>query len=144
MRRTVTLAGVVLLEIFSLFLWNSPLSFFEKRLKVPTSGGIVQEEEYIGTSISKRVLVRNGQIPHITQIAQTEIPPGGIIEEHSHPTMCEVFLVIKGTGELLVEGQNISLQEGSFFWFAPQQKHQIHNTNPTISLRLSYFGVSLE
>eukprot|EP01118_Nematostelium_gracile_P003053 TRINITY_DN13494_c0_g1_i1.p1 TRINITY_DN13494_c0_g1~~TRINITY_DN13494_c0_g1_i1.p1 ORF type:complete len:166 (+),score=19.08 TRINITY_DN13494_c0_g1_i1:38-499(+) len=92
-------------------------------------------------SIKKRVILKNGQIPHITQFAKAIIPPGEVVEEHNHLSMYESFLVLKGEGKLIINGRTRIIAEDHFFWMVPGESHSIVN-NSTSDLILLYFGVA--
>jgi hypothetical protein len=73
MKRVTALVGVAFLEVLSLFLWSSPLLAPELGTMIH-AGGLIRlqdiEEESVSHvgNIKKKVLVRNGQIPHIMQV----------------------------------------------------------------------------
>ncbi|MEO1591876.1 MAG: cupin domain-containing protein, partial [Cyanobacteria bacterium J06632_22] len=47
-------------------------------------------------AIRKRVLLRAGDLPHLTQFAQASFAPGQVAAAHAHSDMHEVFLVQSG------------------------------------------------
>jgi quercetin dioxygenase-like cupin family protein len=48
----------------------------------------------------KQVLLRDGLVPGVTQIATAKLDTD--VESHSHPTMTEIFYVLQGTAEYSV------------------------------------------
>jgi len=93
------------------------------------------------SSSTKRVLIRNGTIPHLTQLAQARIPPGTCLTPHAHSDMHEVFIVLSGSGEVLSEAQVLSLRPGVCIHIQPTESHTLSNTG-TDDLVLLYFGLT--
>ncbi|ORY01784.1 cupin 2, conserved barrel domain protein [Basidiobolus meristosporus CBS 931.73] len=90
--------------------------------------------------VSKRVLLKNGDLPNITQFAQAILKPGQISSMHCHQDMSEVFFVQSGVAEMEVDSTLIPLSPGSSVTVRPKEKHEIRNTGNE-DLVLLYFGV---
>lgn len=90
--------------------------------------------------IKKKVLIEGGEIPQLTQYARAYLKPGQEVEDHAHQDMFEVFFVIGGQGELLVDGKRHHISQGSTFIIYPKEHHSLCNTGTT-ELVLQYFGV---
>jgi len=93
-------------------------------------------------SISKRVLLGNGEIPHLTQFATSRIPPGEATSPHSHADMIEVFLVQRGSAEVTVDGTTHRIEEGGYIAIQPGEVHILKNSSATDDLELLYFGIA--
>ncbi|KAK9763406.1 hypothetical protein K7432_009942 [Basidiobolus ranarum] len=78
--------------------------------------------------VSKRVLLKYGDIPNITQFAQAVLKPGQVSSMHSHQDMSEVFFVQSGFAEMEVDETLLSLSPGSCITIRPKEKHEIRNT----------------
>mmetsp|Transcript_17881 Transcript_17881/g.25823 ORF Transcript_17881/g.25823 Transcript_17881/m.25823 type:complete len:144 (+) Transcript_17881:198-629(+) len=76
-------------------------------------------------NIYKQVLVRNGEMPHITQVARSELKPGQIASENWHVDMYEVFLVLSGNGTLILNGEALPMTPGACIRVAPPKRHKI-------------------
>lgn len=99
--------------------------------------GVAHEDN----SVRKQVFLRNGEIPHVTQLARAIFPPGGYTETHVHEDMFEVFFVIDGNGRAELAGQDFALSPGSCVVNVPRVSHAIVN-NGTEPMILFYFGIS--
>jgi hypothetical protein len=63
--------------------------------------------------IMKRVMISNGEIPHLTGFSAARLEPGQQVPRHSHKTMHEVFFVKDGTGTFDIDGQMIDVKKGT-------------------------------
>lgn len=89
---------------------------------------------------SKQVVFRNGEIPHLTQLAQTRIPPGASLTPHAHRDMHEIFIVLAGQGRLYCDGGMHDISPGACIEIAPGEIHAFEN-NGGRELVLVYCGV---
>jgi quercetin dioxygenase-like cupin family protein len=48
--------------------------------------------------IKKKVMLRFGDLPHLTNFSQARFAPGQTAPAHAHQDMCEVFFVEAGSG----------------------------------------------
>ena len=88
----------------------------------------------------KKVIFTGSELTSaVTQVAYAELPAGGIIEEHFHNTMEEVFLVLEGNCEFYLNGVPQLLTKDSVIKIAPKIKHKLKALSDT---KLYYFGVS--
>lgn len=90
--------------------------------------------------IVKQVLLARGDVPHITQFAQSRFAPGQVATAHMHADMTEVFLVVAGTSTFTIDGVAHHLAPGSCIAIAPGETHEVANTGAD-ELVLLYFGV---
>jgi quercetin dioxygenase-like cupin family protein len=91
-------------------------------------------------AIQKKVMLRLGDLPHLTNFAQARFAPGQIAPAHAHADMCEVFLVESGTGNICIDGQNHRLNPGVCIAVEVGETHEVSNTG-TEELVLTYFGL---
>ncbi|GAA6623215.1 hypothetical protein NUACC26_090400 [Scytonema sp. NUACC26] len=52
--------------------------------------------------IKKKVMLRLGDLPHLTNFSQSRFAPGQTSPAHAHYDMCEVFFVESGSGFIRV------------------------------------------
>ena len=90
--------------------------------------------------IAKQVMLRRGDVPHLTTFARATLLPGQTAHAHEHRDMFEVFFVEAGTGRMTINGAEHRLQHGVCIMVAPAERHEITNDG-TSELVLIYFGV---
>jgi quercetin dioxygenase-like cupin family protein len=93
--------------------------------------------------ISKKVMLRPGDLPHLTNFSQARLAPGQIAPGHSHADMHEVFFVESGDGTIQVDQQVYPLTPGVCIAIQPGETHEVANTGAT-ELILTYFGIRVE
>ncbi len=94
-------------------------------------------------AIQKRVMLRQGELPHLTNFSQATFEPGQTATAHSHSDMAEVFFVEAGQGEIWVDGICYALEPGSCTAVEPGESHEVRNTGKT-PLVLTYFGLRVK
>lgn len=92
------------------------------------------------STIRKQVMLKAGDLPHLTQFAVAEFPPGQVASAHIHTDMHEVFFVQLGTGAIEIDGTSYDLHPGVCILVEPNERHEIINTSQEV-LRLVYFGI---
>jgi len=90
--------------------------------------------------IQKQVLLRSGDLPHLTNFSQARFGPGQVSPGHAHSDMHEVFFVEAGTGEMTVDGTVYALTPGVCMAVSPHEVHEIANTGVE-ELVITYFGL---
>jgi len=103
-------------------------------------GALPEEGVSHDTRIRKRVALRKGEIPHVTQYARATFKPGQIAPGHAHADMWEVFLCGAGRGRITIAGQSHSLKPGCFVVVEPGEVHEVEN-NGESDLVIDVFGV---
>jgi quercetin dioxygenase-like cupin family protein len=91
-------------------------------------------------AIRKQVLLRKGELPHLTNFSRARLLPGQAARAHRHPDMSEVFFVARGVGVLSVEGAEQRLEAGVCVAVEAGEEHEVRNTGDA-ELVLYYFGV---
>ena len=91
-------------------------------------------------AIRKRVLLRRGDVPGVTQLAQARLAPGQAATAHAHRDMHEVFLVESGVARFTVDGVAHRLEPGDCIAIAPGERHEVANAGAE-ELVLTYFGI---
>ena len=93
--------------------------------------------------IKKKVMLRFGDLPHLTNFSQARFAPGQVASAHAHQDMCEVFFVESGSGFISIDGEKYPLLPGSCVAVDVGEVHEVVNTG-TDELVLSYFGLRVE
>lgn len=93
--------------------------------------------------IAKQVLLKRGDLPHITAFSRATLAPGQSAREHEHSDMFEVFYVESGAGVMKIDGAEHPLAQGICVLVEPRERHEIVNTGSS-DLVLNYFGVEAE
>jgi len=91
-------------------------------------------------AILKRILLSESQLPSNVRLSQATFAPGERITAHCHPELSEVFYVLSGNAELIVDGQSQLIRQGHAFCIDPGEMHQIINGTSS-PLSLLYFGL---
>lgn len=97
-------------------------------MKVNILQEITEEPVVHNEKILKKVLIRKGEIPNITQFARAVFPPGETAAGHIHQDMYEVFLTEKGNGLMEIDGQKIPMEPGTCITVEPGEMHEVKNT----------------
>ncbi|MEM6451485.1 MAG: cupin domain-containing protein [Cyanobacteria bacterium P01_D01_bin.105] len=93
-------------------------------------------------AIKKQVLLRMGDLPHLTNFSQAHFQPGQVAQAHVHTDMHEVFFVESGVGQIVVDGEAIALTPGVCVAIAPGESHEVSNPGSE-DLVLTYFGLQV-
>mmetsp|Transcript_21055 Transcript_21055/g.34776 ORF Transcript_21055/g.34776 Transcript_21055/m.34776 type:complete len:119 (-) Transcript_21055:42-398(-) len=92
--------------------------------------------------IEKKVMIRNGAVPNLTNFSQATFKPNQVAAEHSHKDMWEVFFCERGTGQIKVDNDKIYvLKPGVCITIIPHELHEVSNTGND-DLVLTYFGIA--
>ncbi len=109
-------------------------------MKITNLHGVPEESVSHNPAIKKRVMLRQGDIPAITNFSQARFAPGQVANGHSHQDMAEVFFVEAGQGTISIDGQPHPLRPGVCVLVEPDEHHEVSNTGES-DLVLTYFGV---
>jgi quercetin dioxygenase-like cupin family protein len=90
--------------------------------------------------VTKQVILRRGDLPHLTNFSRSLLLPGQTARAHSHAGMHEVFYVESGAGAMRVGAREITLEAGVCVAVEPGESHEIANTGAG-ALVLIYFGI---
>jgi quercetin dioxygenase-like cupin family protein len=109
-------------------------------MKLTSLTQLPQEQVSHNHAIRKKVMLRVGDLPHLTNFAQAHFTPGQVAAAHSHEDMCEVFFVESGEGTICVNGTDYALQPGVCIAIEAGEVHEVKNTG-NAELVLTYFGL---
>jgi quercetin dioxygenase-like cupin family protein len=104
---------------------------------------IPEESVSHNPEIKKKVLLRLGEIPHLTNFSQARFAPGQRAAAHVHQDMYEVFFVESGMGVICIDDQEYALLPGKCIAIELGEIHEVINTGAT-ELVLTYFGLRVE
>lgn len=90
----------------------------------------------------KRVLVRSGEVPPLTQVAVAELGPDDVVEPHAHPTMIEMYFVLEGTGLYRIGDDTWEASPGDFLRIPAGTPHAVKSVGGPH--RFLYWGVAVE
>jgi quercetin dioxygenase-like cupin family protein len=91
-------------------------------------------------AVKKQVMLRKGDLPHLTNFSQATFAPGQTVTAHAHADMAEVFFVETGQGIIWIDGEAHELAPGVCAAVAAGEKHELKNTG-TDPLVMTYFGL---
>ncbi len=109
-------------------------------MKLLSLSDIPEESVSHDPQLIKRVMIKNGELPHLKKFAQARFASGQVAHAHSHTDQYEVFLIESGDGIVNVEGQEYHVSAGSCVVFEPGEVHEVTNTGSS-ELILTYFGL---
>jgi quercetin dioxygenase-like cupin family protein len=92
--------------------------------------------------IQKQVMLKSGDLPHLTNFSQSRFAPGQSACAHAHPDMCEVFFVEAGQGTIRINDQAYPLQVGTCVAVEAGEIHEVINDGAS-DLVLTYFGLKV-
>ena len=109
-------------------------------MKVTSLRSLPIESVSHNSAIKKQVMLRMGDLPHLTNFSQARFQPGQVAAAHTHSDMHEVFFVESGAGQILVDGEAIALTPGVCIAIEPGESHEVSNPGDE-ELVLTYFGL---
>ncbi|KAG0278150.1 hypothetical protein BGZ95_004576 [Linnemannia exigua] len=92
------------------------------------------------STVEKKVLLKNGEVPHVTQLAIATLKPGEQATKHHHKDMTETFYFQTGSGEMEVDERTFDIKAGVTVTVFPGEYHEIRNTGSQ-DLVIVYFGI---
>lgn len=109
-------------------------------MKIITLSDIPAQGVSHDPEIQKRVMLRYGDLPHLTNFSQARFAPGQQVTPHKHADMSEVFLVESGEGTIWIDTVAYPLTAGTCVAVEAGEMHKLANTGQA-DLVLTYFGV---
>jgi mannose-6-phosphate isomerase-like protein (cupin superfamily) len=109
-------------------------------MKIISLDGIAEEGVSHNPEIRKRVMLRRGEVAHLTSFAESRLAPGQVTRAHVHADMFEVFFVVSGAGRIRSGDAEHALQAGTCIAVEPNESHEIANDGAG-ELVLIYFGI---
>jgi quercetin dioxygenase-like cupin family protein len=111
-----------------------------ERMKIISLADLPSEGVSHNPEIRKQVLLRRGDVPHLTNLSQARLAPGQSVRSHTHADLYEIFNVLSGTGTTTIDGLEHRIETGDCLLVEPGEAHTISNRGST-DLVLLYFAV---
>ncbi|PZO53876.1 MAG: cupin domain-containing protein [Phormidesmis priestleyi] len=111
-------------------------------MKLTTLSHLPVETVSHNQEIKKQVMLRLGDLPHLTSFSQARFLPRQVATAHAHDDMHEVFFVESGIGRIVIDGTPHNLAPGVCVAVAPGEIHEVSNTGEE-ALVLTYFGLEV-
>lgn len=89
----------------------------------------------------KKVILGKEIVPPLLQFACSEFKRGDIIEKHSHDSMTEVFYILNGKLEILLENKTQVIEKGDCVVIRAKESHSFNFLEKT---EFIYFSLSDE
>lgn len=112
-------------------------------MKFTSLSNLPEEAVSHNPAIKKKVMLRLGDLPHLTNFSQAVFAPGQVAKAHAHRDMCEVFFVESGAGTIRINQTAYPLEPGTCIAVEPGEEHEVSNTGDR-ELVLTYFGLRIE
>ena len=109
-------------------------------MKITSLKQLPMESVSHNPAIKKQVMLRMGDLPHVTNFSQARFQSGQVAQAHTHADMHEVFFVEAGEGAIAIDGITHALTPGVCVAVAPYETHEVSNTGDE-ELVLTYFGL---
>jgi len=109
-------------------------------MKHTTLATLTDEAVSHNPAIRKKVMLKPGDLPPLTNFSQARFAPGLIAQAHAHKDMYEVFFVEAGNGTITIDGTPHALLPGTCITVEPGEMHEVANTGSE-ELVLTYFGL---
>lgn len=111
-------------------------------MKIVSLKKIAEEPVTHNPDIKKKVMIRKGEVPKLTNFSRSVFAPGQVAPLHRHENMYEVFFVEGGTAGFLVNGSRYVVSKGECVTIAAGDEHEVSNAGEH-DLVLIYFGIEL-
>ncbi|MGQ3686371.1 MAG: cupin domain-containing protein [Candidatus Loosdrechtia sp.] len=112
-------------------------------MKIISLSDLPDESVSHNPEIKKRVMLREGEIPYLTNFSQARFKSGQTSGAHAHENLYEVFYVEAGEGIIRIEDREYQVKKGFCIMTEPGEIHNIINTFSS-ELVITYFGLKVE
>jgi len=101
-------------------------------------------EDSLDPQVWKKILVSSPDIPigQLQMVNWAKLPVGKQFQRHYHEDMYEVFVMVHGRGEMLINGKNYKLYSSDAAIVAPREIHSMKNTGSEI-VEYVVFGIAI-
>lgn len=94
-------------------------------MKIVRFEDIPSESSHHGTVLRKALLRRPEVQSKLLGLNEAYLEPGQPVEPHAHTDAEEIFIVLKGKANMIVDGKNTILDERCLIVIAPTEKHEL-------------------
>jgi len=109
-------------------------------MKITSLKQLQEEGVSHNPDIKKKVMLKKGDVPGLTNFSQARFAPGQAAPAHAHSDMYEVFFVESGAGVIRVDEVEHFLEPGVCITVEPGEQHEVVNTG-SADLVLTYFSL---
>jgi len=100
---------------------------------------VARREDFVGFNIFKGILGRVIFSSKNVMFLLVEIEPRGVVPEHSHPHE-QMGVCLKGKAEFRSGEESVIVDEGTFYWIKPGEKHSVISLVDEVSVFLDVFN----
>ena len=93
--------------------------------------------------IIKRVLLREDELPASVRLSHAVFKPGQKASAHTHDDLIEVFYLLSGSAEVIVNGVAHALKQGGCLRVDAGETHELINAGVN-DMAVIYFGLKIE
>ena len=111
-------------------------------MKVSSLKNLPVEPNVHNPKITKQVLIRNGEIPCLTNLTRAKFPAGEIANAHTHQDMYEIFFIEEGDATVKINGKSIKLGPGDCITVEPGEEHEVSNLSDN-EVIMTYLGIQV-
>ena len=111
-------------------------------MKIVSLKNLPEEQNSHNPQITKKVMIKNGEVPHLTNLTQATFPPGVLANEHTHQDMYEIFFIEKGSANIKINGKSYKMEIGDCMTVEPGDAHEVSNSGES-DLIITYMGVEI-
>jgi mannose-6-phosphate isomerase-like protein (cupin superfamily) len=79
-----------------------------------------------------------GEMDNVLSAGRTVLAPGSSVGEHTHPATEELYLILEGTGQGILDGRRFPVGPGDLFLCKAGHSHGLENDGP---VPLAFFGL---
>lgn len=99
-------------------------------MKIVAIGDLPEEGVSHDPQLLKKVMIRNGEVPHVKQFARLRMAAGDVAHAHAHAAEYEIIYVEAGEGIVRVNGRAARIGAGTCVVFELREMHEIVNPGP--------------
>ena len=107
-------------------------------MKISDFNNLEKENVSHNEDVKRQRFLHDGDLPGLTNFSRAFFEAGMQVEPHLHEDMNEVFYVLQGRGEIMVDLKSYKLSPGVSVVVEAGERHQILAET---SLELLYFGL---
>ena len=108
---------------------NNFLNAVRKKVNAPHDG--------VGVTAGSRLFTKTDFETNIVEINASNLPPGTSIGEHTHGNDEEIYIILKGNGKIIADGETREAITGDIFVNERYGTHEFINNTDTDTLILT-------
>ncbi len=112
-------------------------------MKIVSLSELPEEGVSHNPEIKKKVMLKSGEVPNLTNFSQARFQSGQSAGIHVHKDMYEIFFIEGGEGIIRVGDKEYQVKKGFCVMVEPGEVHDIIN-RASSELMVTYFGLKAE